>query len=87
MQKPKQTKITRHTDNTELMEALESALDYLGDAMEAVRGYDELTDYFKALGDMHDDLYAKYEECEIMAHVEYTEMMRELTRDYFRSVM
>lgn len=87
-QKPKQTKvITQHSDNGDLHEALDEAMFHIREAMEEVKGYGELVDMFSTLSDIHDEMYAMYEECETNLRVEYAEMVREMERDYYRGLM
>lgn len=88
MSKPVQSRhLSEHSDNGELREALEEALFQVGEAMEALKGYSELKDFFDALDDLHDDMYLKFEEVETNISVERAEMLREQERDYYRGVL
>lgn len=86
--KPEQKKkISQHTDWSDLHESLDSAMFYIREAMEEMKGYYELQDQFRDLSDMHDELFAIYEEAETNINAEYADMVREMTKDYYRSVM
>ena len=85
--KPVQTRMRSHSDWSDLHEALDSAMFNIREAMESMKGYPELVDKFSELSDLHDELYAMYEECETNINAEYADMVREITRDYYRSVI
>ena len=88
MTKPTQSKhLSIHSDNGDLHEALDMAMFQVREAMDSLKGYSELTDFFNALDDLHDDMYAMFEEVETNIRVEYAEMVREMERDYYRSVL
>ena len=85
--KPKQTRINNNSDPADLHEALDEAMYYIREAMENIKGYGELEDQFSTLSEMHDEMFAMYEECEVNINAAYSDMVREMTRDYYRSVM
>lgn len=88
MSKPTQSRhLSQYSDNGELLEALQEALFHVGEAMEELKGYAELTDFFDALDDLHDDMYSMFEEVETNISVERAEMLREQERDYYRGLM
>lgn len=86
--KPEQRKkLQENTDWGELHEALDSAMFRIREAMDDIKGYCETQDQFSQLSDLHDELYAIYEETEANINAEYADMVREMTREYYRSVI
>lgn len=85
--KPVQTKITRDNSNDDLLDALDNARWHIREAMDELRGFDELSDWFDALDDIDDEMQPMYEQCEQVAANEYAEEMDGLRRQYYRSVI
>lgn len=87
MKKPKPVRPTKHNDVGVLLEALEIALEHVYDAMDEIKGYDELSDLYRTLDYLHDDMYSQYEGYEIIAQAEHDEMIRDLTKEYYRGLL
>lgn len=86
-QKPKQIRIAKCSDPAELMEAVEDAMYHIREAMDSVKGYGETEDTFAALSDLHDDLYAVYEDCEVNVAAAHADMLRDMEREYRMGVL
>ena len=88
MTKPTQSKYPQiHSDNGDLRYALDEAMFHVQEAMEELKGYSELADFFDTLNDLHDDMYKMFEEVETNISVERAEMIREQERDYYRGLL
>ena len=87
MEKPKQVTLSRGSSAAERLDAVENALWHVQEAMEYLKGFEEYTDQFNACADLYDDLMAEYSELEREAAGEYTEMVAELTREYYRDAL
>lgn len=87
MKKPIQSRVTNDNDYGDLREALDEATYHIREAMSAIKGYGELADWFTELDVIHDEMFAELENVETQIRVEHEELVREMTRDYYRSVI
>lgn len=87
MKKPIQSRVTNDNDYGDLREALDEATYHICEAMGAIKGYGELADWFNELDTMFDEMYAELENVETQIRVEHEELVREMTRDYYKAVM
>ena len=87
LSKPKQTKPVSNNDAGTLYDALSIALEYVSDAMEELRGYAEFAEWFSFLDNLYDEMYTRVEELEVCLQVQRDEMIRDLTREYYRGLL
>ena len=87
MKKPIQSRVTNDNDYGDLREALDEATWHICEAMGAIKGYGELDGWFTELDAMLDEMIAELENVETQLRVEQEELVREMTRDYYRSVI
>lgn len=87
MDKPVQTQVTDGNSADNLLEALENALYSIRDAMDELKGYAELQDFFNTLDDLHDEMQPAYDQYLRGAETAQAELVAELTREYYRSVI
>lgn len=72
---------------TELREAVEIALEHVSDAIEALKGYDDLDSHLGALEDISYELNRDKEHYETNERVMHEEAMAEAIRDYHRGLI
>ena len=86
MKRVYQTKKPINADNDDRMQATESALSNVAEAMEALRGLWEYDYIFELLDDAFDRLEEEHTICENIAMDEQRKEEEGLTRDYWRMV-
>lgn len=87
MDKPVQTQVTGGNSTDNLLEALENAMYSIRDAMDELKGYAELQDFFNTLDALHDEMQPVFEQYQRDVETAQAEVVAELTREYYRSVM
>jgi hypothetical protein len=60
---------------------------YIRDAMEELKGFAEFEDWFNMLDDLDTEMFPVFEEYNTAANAEYADQVREMQRDYWRSVL
>lgn len=80
-------KMYKCPDNDDLLEAVETALDNISDAMQALRGFEEFAGFFDALGDMYDIMKPDYDMYEQIAEAEDKAELEAMNREYWASVL
>ena len=87
MRIPKNTLLSETADVQTKFEAAENALDYVIDAMNALRGIADFEDDFNSLEAFAHDLKRERDELEAQAAQEYREEQREMERGYWLDVI
>lgn len=85
--KPTNDRIAYSASAGELTEALEIAMGYVCDAMEELKGYAEFAEWFDVLDGIDCEMQAAHERYEASASADYADQVRELEREYWRSVL
>ena len=87
MRIPKNTLLSETDDVQTKFEAAEKALDYVIDAMNALRGIADFEDDFNSLEAFAYDLKRERDELEAQAAQEYSEEQDEMERGYWLDVI
>lgn len=87
MDKPVQTQVTGGNSSDILLDAMENAMFSIRDAMDELKGYAELQDFFNTLDALHDEMQPVFDQYLRDAETAQAEMVAELTREYYRSVI
>ena len=87
MRIPKNTLLSENADVQTKFEAAANALDYVIDAMNALRGIADFEDNFNSLEAFAHDLKRERDELEAQAAQEYREEQGEMERGYWLDVI
>lgn len=87
MEKTSQIPCVYRGSAQERLEAADSALFEVNEAMESLKGFYEFAEIFSTLSDVYDDIWQHYTKLEVEAAGEHQDMIDELRREYYRGAL